>query len=55
MIMASFGRYLPELSMIMKRAKADRLGAFLETAEQHGKNDEDHDQQHDPQQAAAGP
>jgi hypothetical protein len=39
----------------MKRAKASRLGAFLETAEQDGKNHKDRDQQHDPQQAAPGP
>ena len=36
-------------------AEAIRLGALLEAAEQHGKDDEDHDQQHDPQQAAGGP
>jgi hypothetical protein len=30
-------------------AEAVRLGAFLKAAEQHGKDDEDHDQQHDPQ------
>ena len=38
-----------------QRAEAVGLGAFLETAEQHRKDDEDRDQQHDPQQAAAGP
>ena len=35
--------------------EAVRLGAFLEAAEKHRKDDEDRDQQHDPQQAAAGP
>jgi hypothetical protein len=34
--------------------EAARLGAFLEAAEQHRKDDEDRDQQHDPQQAAPG-
>jgi hypothetical protein len=37
--------------MIMKLAEAARLGALLEAAEKHGKDDEDRDQQHDPQQA----
>ena len=36
-------------------AEAARLGAFLEAAEQYGKDDEYHDQQHDPQQASGGP
>ena len=36
-------------------AEAARLGAFLEAAEQYGKDHEDRDQQHDPQQAAPGP
>src|SRR6202161_115174 len=36
-------------------AEAAGLGAFLETAEQHGKHDEDQDEQHHPHKAAAGP
>jgi hypothetical protein len=47
-------RYVPELAMIMKLAEAARLGAFLEAAEKQGKDDEDRDQQHDPQQTAPG-
>jgi hypothetical protein len=36
-------------------AETAGLGAFLETAEQHGKHDEDQDQQYHPHQAAARP